>query len=161
VLNLNTKPLILKKILIWLVLLTQVWTHYIITWFSILSLKKNCNDENYSKFIIPCTLCFKIMKLSSWNLPHWTISNKPKARLEFSKFVSFDLLKFQWQNRSILDNSCTIGLNMMISHWHTAYSSRAFSRYQEHNEGCCALRDFILTNITNKQTNKQITLLNK
>jgi len=62
-LNLNTKPLLLNKILMWLVLLNQVWTHYIITWFSILSFYWICNDENYSKFIISCTLCLKMNEI--------------------------------------------------------------------------------------------------
>jgi hypothetical protein len=112
--NTNKKPSSIIR-LIWLVSLAQVWTCYTINLFfqiQFVWFKGSLNENNYSIPIYPPTLSLKITKSPSRNSFVEGFPIISKVFPNFPKLFYFVLFNFLWQNYSIFNHSCNIGLNV-------------------------------------------------
>ncbi len=90
-------------------------------WKVILNFTLITNDENYSKFNISPTLGLKSKESPSKNpfIKGFLIISRVDFKFPKIFFVSI-LLNFLWQNCSIFNHPCTIGLNIMKLPWYTS-----------------------------------------
>jgi hypothetical protein len=117
------------------------------------------SHENYLKINMFPKLGLTIMKSSPSNPIHRRLFNNIQSLSQFSLKIKTNLENFLWQNSSIFNNSCAIGLNIMKSPLCTPTHEGL------PNETKSLMRSVMVWEMsmwpTNKQTNRQPYLINR